>query len=177
MWGVAHGHSSELKKKKKNKTFSVTLPQSNPFLEKTANLVMFGCFHIPLLPSPFLAFHSTFSVFRSCLALCPNLKIKTIKNLCLLNILLFKKRHGISSPPSLFYSTEVKEYFPFSSFKLSDLKPAQRHYFVRLVADLLAWVQPSRLPPHLQVCGVNTRLRVPPPATTAHSTPQCNPNK
>lgn len=128
------------------KNVSATLPQSNPFLAIRSRLVVSISHYFPL---PFLAFHSTFSVFRSCLAFCPSLKIKTIKNLCLLNILLFKEKRQHQLSPFIFFSTEVEEYFPFSSFKLSDLKPAQQHYFVRLVADLLAWAQPNLLPAHL----------------------------
>ena len=82
-------------------------------------------------PLPFLAFHSVFSVFRSCLAFCLSLKIKPIKNLCLLNILLFKKEIASAFPFIFFYV--VKEYFPFSSFKFSDLKHTQRHYFIRKI--------------------------------------------
>lgn len=133
-------------------------------------------------PLPFLAFHSTFSVFGSCLAFCPSLKIKTIKNLCLLNILLFTKKSPHWLSPLFFSLTRLKAYFSFSSFKLFDSKPTQQHYFIRRVADLLAWAQPGPLPAHLRVSGVNTRLPraqlwVPPPATTIHSTPGHNPNK
>lgn len=111
-------------------------------LEIPTHLVVSITHYFPL---PFLAFHSIFSLFRSRLAFCPSLKSKTIKNFCLLNILLLKKRDGISLPLCFFLNV-VKEYFPLSAFQFSDLKPTQWGYFVRLIAGLLACAQHRLLP-------------------------------
>lgn len=161
------------------KTVSTTLPQVNQFLEEPGNSDTFGCFHNQYFPLPFLAFQSTFSVFRSRLAFCPSLKIKTIKNLCLPNILLFKKGDSISLPLHFFSQCGLRI---FSLFRLPILwLETYTAYFERLVAGLWPGLSAdSACPPlslQVSVLLLEAQLCVLTPAWTILSTPEHNPHK